>query len=90
MAILHLDVDVGRRTQSTMVKVQAEMLTQLQQMNAEVNNFKPGWIGNAANQFFQEYEQLSSATNKILEEINNMNTRLSKEIDEWEQTGATY
>lgn len=90
MAVLHMETEVARDTQKTIVAKQQEITASLQQSSASVNELRSNWLGSSASQFFQEYDQWNNAMNRMLEEYARMGTQLQSEIAEWEQTAAQF
>lgn len=90
MPILHMETEVARDTQKTLTTKHQEILGNLQQSSASVNELRSNWLGNSASQFFQEYDQWNDAMNKMLEEYSKMSSRLLAEIAEWEQTASRF
>lgn len=88
MATLHMEVETARSTQSTMNNTHAQLTSLLQSMNSSVNGLQPAWLGNSATEFFGEYEQWRGTTTQLLEALNQLTTRLSNEITEWESMAS--
>jgi len=79
-----MDVETARSTQSSMANNYSQLTSLLQSMNTTVNGLQPSWMGNSATEFFAEYETWRTNMNTLLDSLNNLSTRLSSEITEWE------
>jgi uncharacterized protein YukE len=89
MATLHMDVEVCRSTQSNIVSQQQQMVQTLQQVTNSINSvIGSAWIGNSANEFQQQYEQLRTSINNQLEQLQQLATNLNNEISQWEEMAA--
>ncbi len=88
MTTLHMEVEVARSTQSNMANTYQQLTSLLQSMTSAVNNLQPAWMGNSATEFFASYDQWRSQMANTLEALNQLNTRLQAEINEWEQMAS--
>ncbi|MEA4907329.1 MAG: WXG100 family type VII secretion target [Chloroflexi bacterium] len=89
MAILHMETETAHSAQSAIVAAQQDFNSRLQTMKASVEELRPNWSGNSATQFFQEFDQWTSAMSSFLDELNKMGANLQSEINEWEETAKT-
>ena len=46
------------------------------------------WVGNSATEFFNLFDETKATITTKLEELNNLSTRLTAEITEWENMSA--
>ena len=88
MTTLHMDVEQARQTQSTMSSTHQQLASLMQSLTSAVLGLEPAWLGNSASEFFGDYEQLKTSTNKSLDDLNLLSGRLQKEIDEWEMMAS--
>ncbi len=84
MATLHMETEIARSTQSSMVNTHTQLMSMLQSMTSSVSNLQPSWIGNSATEFYGTYDQWRSQMNSLLEQLTQLNSRLQNEINEWE------
>lgn len=84
MTTLHMEVEAARSTQSNMMNTYSQLTSLVQSMSSSVNGLQGSWLGNSATEFFGQYEQWRSQANNILEQLNQLSTRLQNEIAEWE------
>lgn len=85
MATLHMDTDVARSTQSAIVNTKNQLDGLLQSMTSSVTgNLQSAWMGNSATEFYGTYDQWQSSMKNILEQLQNLGSRLQTEISEWE------
>lgn len=88
MTTLHMEVETARSTQTTMVNTYQQLTSLLQSMTNAVNGLQPAWMGNSATEFFGMYDQWRSSMNTLLENLNQMSSKLQAEINEWEQMAS--
>ena len=88
MATLHMDVETVRGVQRKMMDAQQQMETLLNNMSSSVDGMQPAWLGGAATQFFELYNQWKAPTGHQLESLAAMGSKLEAEITQWEQTAA--
>ncbi len=88
MTTLHMEVETARSTQTTMVNTYQQLTSLLQSMTNAVNGLQPAWMGNSATEFFSMYDQWRSNMNTVLENLNQMASKLQAEINEWEQMAS--
>ena len=88
MATLHMEVDTARSTQNSMNNTHQQLTSLLQSMTSQVNGLQPAWMGNSATEFFGLYDQWKGSMTQILDQLNQMNSRLQNEIAEWEQMAS--
>ncbi|MBN2385610.1 MAG: WXG100 family type VII secretion target [Anaerolineales bacterium] len=85
MATLHMEVETARSTHGNITNTHSQLTSQLQSMTSSVNGLQSAWQGNSATEFFNEYETWRGNLNSLLDQLNNLSTRLQSEINEWEQ-----
>jgi len=88
MTTLHMEVETARNTQNTMNNTSQQLTGMLQSMTNSVNGMQPAWMGNSATEFFGLYDQWRSQMTQLLEQLSQLNQRLSNEINEWEQMAS--
>ncbi len=88
MATLHMEVETARGTQSNMNNTQQQLASLVQSMTSSVNGLQPAWMGNSATEFYGLYDQWRSQTTQLLDQLNQMQSRLGNEINEWEQMAS--
>jgi WXG100 family type VII secretion target len=84
MATLHMEVEVARSTQNTMSNTYQQLSSLLQSMTSTVNGLQPAWLGNSATEFFGLYDQWRGSMTNLLDQLQQLSTRLQSEITEWE------
>ncbi len=90
MPTLHMETEIARKTQGTIVTTKQEVAGNLQRMSNGVDELRSNWQGNSASQFFQEYDQFRNALNSMLDTLAQMGSHLQNEIEEWEQVAARF
>ncbi len=89
MPTIHMDIDQCRSTQSSMVNQHTQLTQALQAISSGVNGIVgSAWIGQSATEFQQQYDQLRSAIQSQLDQLNQLNTSFSNEITQWEQVSS--
>lgn len=89
MPTLHMDVEICRSTQSTMVSQHQQLVQALQTITSSVNQtVGSAWIGQSATEFQQQFEQLRSALTQQLDQLQALATTLANEISQWEQMAS--
>jgi len=83
-----MEVETARNTQNTMNNTSQQLTGMLQSMTNSVNGMQPAWMGNSATEFFGLYDQWRSQMTQLLEQLSQLNQRLSNEINEWEQMAS--
>jgi len=84
MATLHMETDTARSTQSNMTNTQQQLTSMLQSMTSAVNGLQPAWMGNSATEFYGVYDQWRTQMNSLLDQLQQLSSRLQTEITEWE------
>lgn len=88
MATLHMDVETVREVQRKIMESQQQMEALLNNMTSSVDGMQPAWLGGAATQFFELYNQWKAPTGQQVESLAAMGSRLQAEITQWEETAA--
>ncbi|RPJ27122.1 MAG: WXG100 family type VII secretion target [Chloroflexi bacterium] len=88
MTTLHMEVETARNTQNTMNNTSQQLTSMVQGMTSSVNGLQPAWMGNSATEFFGVYDQWRGQMTQLLDQLNQMNQKLSTEINEWEQMAS--
>ncbi len=88
MTTLHMEVETARSTQNSMNNTYQQMNSTVQSMTNAVNGLQSAWMGNSATEFFGLYDQWRSGMTQLLEQLNQMQTKLQAEIAEWEQMAS--
>lgn len=84
MATLHMETDVARNTQSTMTNTHQQLTSMVQTMKSTVDSLQPAWMGNSATEFYGTFDQWRSQMTNLLDQLQNLSSRLQAEINEWE------
>jgi uncharacterized protein YukE len=85
MPTLHMEVEAARAAQKSLQDGYGVMDTTFKGMINAVNGLESGaWVGNSATEFFQVFGEFKSTVSAKIEELNNLQMRLSAEITEWE------
>lgn len=84
MATLHMETDTARNTQSTMTNTHSQLLSLMQTMKGSVDGLQPAWMGNSATEFYGTFDQWRSQMSNLLDQLQNLSSRLQAEINEWE------
>ena len=84
MATLHMETDTARGTQTSLTNTHQQLMSMVQSMNNSVNGLQPAWIGNSATEFYGTYDQWRSQMNNLLDQLQQLSSRLQAEISEWE------
>jgi uncharacterized protein YukE len=91
MAILHMDVDACRSTQSNMVSTKDQLANQATALlNAVNGTVGTNWIATGANTYQSDFQNWQASVNQLLEQLLTLSNRLNAEISEWEQVGNTF
>lgn len=89
MATLHMETDVARQTQTTLTNMHQQINNQIQTMTNAVATLQNGaWQGNSANEFYNLFQDWRSQANTLLQRLEELNQRLLREIQEWEQMSS--
>jgi uncharacterized protein YukE len=89
MPSLHMEVETCRTTQQSLQQGYATMDSTFKGMVNAVGALESGaWVGNSATEFFNLFGEFKGTISAKLEELNNLATRLSAEINEWEQMSS--
>nr|MBC7245773.1 WXG100 family type VII secretion target [Chloroflexota bacterium] len=88
MATLHMEVEVARSTQNTMANTYQQLSSMVQSMTSTVNGLQPAWLGNSATEFFGLYDQWRGSMTNLLDQLQQLSTRLQGEITEWETVAS--
>ncbi len=84
MATLHMETDTARSTQSNITNTHQQLTGMLQSMTSAVTGLQPAWMGNSATEFYGVYDQWRSQMNNLLDQLQQLSSRLQTEITEWE------
>ena len=86
MPTLHMEVEVARSVQRRLQETHDQISTQLQQAASAVGQLEAGaWQGQSAQEFYNLFQNWRQQVNRVLQELQQMATRLNNEINEWEQ-----
>lgn len=89
MATLHMDVETVQGAQSKMLQEKEAMLGELTSLTSQVNQtVGTAWVGNSANEFQQQYEQLRSQIQQQLDALETLAGALQNEIAQWQEMSA--
>jgi WXG100 family type VII secretion target len=83
-----MDVETVREVHRKIMDTQQQMEALLNTMNSSVDGMQPAWLGGAATQFFELYNQWKAPTGQQVESLATMGSRLQAEITQWEETAA--
>ncbi len=86
MTTLHMDVEVARNVQRQLVTIHQTLQNLLSQASSEVGKLETGaWQGPSATQFYSLFGEWRTRTSRLLEEFQQLATRLQSEITQWEE-----
>nr|WP_290665968.1 WXG100 family type VII secretion target [Ardenticatena sp.] len=89
MATLHMETDVARQTQTTMVNMRQQIANEVQSMTNAVATLQNGaWQGNSAQEFYNVYQEWRTQANSLLQRLEELSQRLAREIEEWERVSS--
>ena len=74
MATLHMETDIARSTQSSMMNTHGQLTGMLQSITGSVNNLQPSWLGNSATEFYSTYDQWRSQMTSLLDQLNTLSS----------------
>lgn len=89
MPTLKMESEVVRSTHSTLVNQHQALTQAVMAMTGAVNNtVNVAWQGNSATEFQSQYEQIRASMIQQLDRLNQLNTTLMNEINQWETAGG--
>lgn len=83
--ILHMDTDAVREFSRWMTQAIEEMKSQVDQTAGSVQSMS--WISPAQEQFLAEYEQARANLQRLIQEGETLNQRVTNEVSAWESVG---
>lgn len=91
MNTLHMDVEVVQGTKNTMSNTYEQLFSMVDSMSKTVKDTQAGhWTGNSANEFFVLYDQWLGTMRNLLDQLQQLSTRLQAEIDEWLRMSSSF
>jgi uncharacterized protein YukE len=85
MPTLHMEVEACRTTQQSLQNGYSNMDQLFKNMVNAVQGLQSGaWVGNSANEFFDQWGDFAGTVSAKIELLNTLATRLGAEITEWE------
>lgn len=90
MATLHMDTDTAHSTQSAITNTHGQLTSLMQSMTSSVNGLQPAWMGNSATEFYNTYDQWRTQMTNLLDQLNQLTSRLQGEITEWESMSSKF
>ncbi len=88
MPLLHMQTEEVRGTGRLLRQTAATIQTEAQNLSTAVNNLATQWQGPSSNQFRSQIEPLLQQLMRVSEKGSELDARVQREVDQWEQTDA--
>ncbi|MCI0732055.1 MAG: polymorphic toxin type 44 domain-containing protein [Chloroflexi bacterium] len=90
MPVLHMQTEQVRTTGNQLLQTSRSLQQQTQALNNSVNMLAGQWLGSSRDIFLSEMEALLRQLVQLAEVGSDLNLRLQREVDEWEQTDSSF